>query len=132
MSVSQTLTKMLYQQTDSIFSFCNIFSDIDHVFVTRWLKWLKHEFSEYKIDEVINLIIYLNSLNMLLMNDIIKWAEFHSDAIHLLLIKNFTAQNLTNFKFLLCKRFSSKVIEIFFILFNVKLVTILVLSDSVF
>ncbi len=115
------LIKMLYQQINSIFSFCNIFLNIDHVFAACWLKWLKHKLSKYKIDEVINLIIYLNSLNMLLTNNIIKWTKFHSDAIHLLLIKNFTVQNLTSFKFLLCKRFSSRTIEIFFISFNVEL-----------
>ncbi len=112
---------MSYQQIDLIFSFCDIFSDINHVFVTCWLKWSKHKLSEYKINEVINFIIYLNSLNMLLMNNIIKWAKSHSNAIHLLSIKNFTAQNLTSFKFLLCERFSSKAIEISFISFNVKL-----------
>ncbi len=130
MFVSQTLTKMLYQQIDLIFSFCDIFSDIDHVFAARWLKWLEHELSEYKIDEVINLVIYLNSLNMLLTNDVIKWAEFHSDVIHLLLIKNLTAQNLTSFKFLLCERFSSKAIKIFFISFNVKLFELRQRSDE--
>ncbi len=121
---------MLYQQTDSIFSFCNIFSDTDHVFAARWLKWLKHELSEYKINEVINLVIYLNSFNMLLMNNIIKWAESHSNAIHLLSIKNLTAQNLTSFKFLLCKRFSFKAIKIFFISFNVKLFKLWQCSDK--
>ncbi len=82
---------MTYQQIDSIFSFCDIFSDIDHVFAAHWLKWLKHELSKYKIDEVINLIIYLDILNMLLTNDAAEWAKFHSDAIHLLSIKDLTA-----------------------------------------
>ena len=120
-SVSQTLIKMSYQQIDSIFSFCNIFSNINHVFTVHWLKWLKHKFSKYKINEVINLVIYLNLLNMLFMNNIIKWAESHSDTIRLLSIKNLTTQNLTSFKFLLCKRFSFRIIKIFFISFNIKL-----------
>ncbi len=124
------LIKMSYQQINLIFSFCNIFSDIDHVFAAHWLKQLEHKLSEYKINEVINLIIYLNSLNILLMNNIIKWAEFYSDAIHLLSIKNFTAQNLTSFKFLLCKRFSSKAIEISFISFNVELFKLQQCSDE--
>jgi len=120
----------LYQQTDSIFSFCDIFSDINHVFAAHWLKRLKHKLSEYKINEVINLIIYLNSLNMLLTNNIVEWAKSHSDVIHLLSIKNLTAQNLTSFKFLLCKRFSSKAIEISFISFDVKLFELRQRSDE--
>ncbi len=129
-SVLQTLIKMLYQQINSIFSFCDIFSNINHVFAARWLKRLKHKLSKYKINEVINFIIYLNSLNMLLTNNVIKWVKFHSDVIHLLLIKNFTAQNLTIFKFLLCKKFSFKAIKIFFILFDVKLFKLWQCSDE--
>ncbi len=121
---------MSYQQIDSIFSFCDIFSDINHVFAARWLKRLKHKLSEYKIDEVINLVIYLNSLNMLLTNDVIKWAESHSDAIRLLSIENLTAQNLTSFKFLLCERFSSKAIEIFLISFDIELFELRQRSDE--
>ncbi len=67
---------------------------------------------------------------MLLTNDIIKWAESHSDAICLLSIKNFTVLNLTSFKFLLCKRFSFKAIEISFISFNVELFKLQQHSDE--
>jgi len=67
---------------------------------------------------------------MLLMNNVVKWAEFHSDAIHLLSIKNLTAQNLTSFKFLLCERFSSRAIKIFLISFDVKLFKLRQCSDE--
>ncbi len=70
--MSVTLINMMYQQINSIFSFCDIFLNIDHVFAACWLKWLKHKLSKYKIDEIINLIIYLDFLNMLLMNDAAK------------------------------------------------------------
>ncbi len=77
--------------------------------------------SGYKVNDVINPTTYLDSLNMLLTDDAAEWAESHSEAVRLLAIKEPTAQDLANFKSLLCERFPTKAVEIFLISFDVEL-----------
>lgn len=103
---------MTYHQSGPIFAFCGTFSGAENVSAARWLKRLEHELSGYKVSGVINPSTYLNSLNMLLMDDAAEWAESHPDAIRLLAIEEPTAQDPASFRSLLCERFPTKAVEI--------------------
>jgi len=101
-----------YKQSVPTFSFCGTFSGTGNVSAARWIKRLEHELSGYKVDGVINPSTYLDSLNMLLTDDAAEWAESHPEAIRLLAIEEPTAQDLANFRSLLCERFPTKAVEI--------------------
>lgn len=118
---SVTPTNMAYQPTSPTFSFCGTFSGTGTVSAARWLKRLDHEFSGYKIDGVVKPFTYLDSLNMLLTDDAAEWAESHPDAIRLLAIEDPTAQDLENFKSLLCERFPTRSVEVSPIPFDAEL-----------
>lgn len=107
-----TPVNMAYQQSGPTFSFCGTFSGAGNVSAARWIKRLEHELSGYKVNGVINPSTYLDSLNMLLTDDAAEWAESHPEAIRLLAIEEPTAQDLANFRSLLCERFPTKAVEI--------------------
>ena len=74
-----------------IFSFCDIFNDVDNISTIRWLKKFKHEMFDYKqANKIISSTTYLNTINMLFTNEATDWFENYSNAIRLLTESIFT------------------------------------------
>ena len=97
----------------------------------RWLKKLGHELSGYKTaNEAIPADTYLNSLNMLLVEEAADWAESHPEAIRLLNEPSPTQDTVTAFKALFCDRFPSRAVEAAPIPFNVELAEIAQRSEE--
>ena len=81
-----------------------------------------HEMSGYKTDDdTIPPKTYLDSLNMLLVEDAEAWAESHPDAIEILNEENPTQLTVERLRSLLRERFPSKAVDIAPIPFNVEL-----------
>jgi hypothetical protein len=113
---------MIYSMTESIFAFCDSFTSQKNISVNKWLLKFEHEMFEYIMnDDRILSNKYLSSLNMLLMNEVARWVESHSNVIRLLEELLSTQQTIENLKVLLCERFSFKIIEMIIILINVEL-----------
>lgn len=72
-------------------------------------------------DGIIPFKVYLESLDMLLTEDASQWAESHSNVVRLLIENEPTQATVDSFKSLLCERFSTKVIEVTFIPFDIEL-----------
>ena len=115
---------MTYQLVDFTFVFCDIFFDQSNISASRWLKKFEHEMFDYKTIAIdaISADKYFESMSMLLIDDVANWFENHFDAIRLLNDSIFIQFTVVSFKSLLCERFSSKVVEIIFVLFDVKLI----------
>ena len=115
---------MTYQLIDFTFVFCDIFFDQNNISASRWLKKFEHEMSDYKTiaTDAISADKYFESMSMLLIDDAANWFENHFDAIRLLNDSVSIQFTIISFKSLLCERFSSKIVEITFVSFDVKLI----------
>ena len=78
-------------------------------------------FEYKKNDDFILSAIYLNSINMLFVNDATNWLENHLNAIRFLTKSSSNQLIVETFKFLLCERFSSKIVKTQSIFFATKL-----------
>jgi hypothetical protein len=113
---------MIYSMAESIFAFCGSFTNQKNISVNRWLLKFEHEMFGYIMnDDRILSNKYLSSLNMLLMNEVARWVESHSNVIRLLEELLSTQQTIENLKALLCERFSFKIIEVIIIFIDVEL-----------
>ena len=118
-----------YKPAGPSFGFCGTFSGKGQS-AHRWLMSFEHEMAGYKQNNTIPADLYLNSLNMLLIDDAEDWAESHPDAIELLKEDTSTQQTVDNFKSLLYERFPPKEVELTPVPFDEKLSELQQKSDG--
>jgi hypothetical protein len=115
---------------ESTFTFCDCFSEKCNISTIRWMKKLKHELINYKINDVISSAKFLNCINLLLIDDAIEWIEINSDVVKILTEKNSSQELTTTFRNLFCERFLVKFIKTFIVNFDIELNDLRQISDE--
>ncbi len=94
------------------------------------MKKLKHELIHYKINDVIFSAKFLNCVNLLLIDDVAKWAETNLDVVRILAKKNSSQKSIDNFRTLFCERFFVKFIKSATVNFDIELNDLRQFSDE--
>ena len=112
---------IMNQSFEFIFIFCECFFEKKTIFAVRWLRKLKHELISFKLFETISFEKFINSVNLLLIDDAADWTEVNMNAVHFLSEDDFIEKTMFTFKILFQKRFSAKTVKLSAVNFYAKL-----------
>ena len=93
------------------FTFCGTFSGKDNISAAQWIKKLKFELGPFKVNNAIPAQRLLSSIDLLLTDEVRKWAETNLDAVQILASSDSSDANVTAFKNLFQEKFPAEAVE---------------------